>query len=416
MSMMKHKILIISLILLISFSSVLSNSYVLSAYGNSSYQNANAPKIPEDYIIKNVPYVSQETMFYCSYAVATMVFKYYGVNTSLYEVLYNSGIGHSLIYINNGFIGSYLLSQTNSDRNFLATVYGLSHQSWYPNADGMTKEDKWEVYWNGVKENISDDIPVITSVDPYTIPYLREKLNPSNNQTHYAHGFVIVGFNETNETVCYNDPAAGIWNDDVNGTYVYTSKEIFRNAVENTTGPKYFIESFTDQPSSPPLPKDKIFEMAHERNIKKMRGDLEFYSDFKLPLFPKLGVNAAEAFKRDLRIGSIHRISNVILYGLTATDQLINIYLPISIEKYNVSQYLLENENLTLICKHDYALLKKESNCWKNMTIFVLELSQIGKDNSFIKKLIKSIPITEKIRKELNKIISIEKTIIKSVV
>jgi hypothetical protein len=411
---MKIRILAVFVILAVIIMPIPSGLSFSSPNISQFYDSAS--KLSESHLIKGVLYVSQETGFYCSYAAPTMVFKYYGVNTSLHEVLYNSGIGHSLIYINHGFISSYQISSTNSDRNFLATVYGLYYQIWYPNAAAMTDEDRWEEYWDRVKQNISNDIPVITSVDPYTIPYLKEKLNPPNNQTHYAHGFVLVGFNETNETVCYNDPAAGIWNDDVNGTYVYIPKEIFRDAVQNTTATKYLIEIFTDQSNSPPLSKDKIFEMAHERNIRKMRGKLEAYSDLKLPLFPKLGANAVEAFKKNLRIGTARQMYTVFLYGLTDAEQLINIYLPISIEKYNASQYLLENENLSSICKHDSILLQKESNCWKNMTIFVLELSQIGKNNSFIKKLIKSIPITEKMGKELNEITVIEKAIIKSAV
>jgi hypothetical protein len=222
-----------------------------------------------------------------------------------------------------------------------------------------------------------------------------------------------VGFNETNGTVCYNDPAAGIWNDDVNGTYAYISKEIFRDAVQNTIATKYLIEIFTNQSNSPPLPKDKRFEMAHERNIQKMKGKLEAYSGLSLPLFPKLGIKAIEAFKKDLRIGITRRMATVFLYGITDYKQLIEVYLPISIEKYNVSQYLLENEGLSSVCKYDAILLQKESNCWKNMTIFVLELSYIVKNNGFLKSLIKSITITQKMKATLNEIISIEKAIIK---
>ena len=48
-------------------------------------------------IIENFPYVSQETNFYCTYACPTMIIKYFGINTSLYEVMFNSGVGYSLI-------------------------------------------------------------------------------------------------------------------------------------------------------------------------------------------------------------------------------------------------------------------------------------------------------------------------------
>jgi len=118
-----------------------------------------------------------------------------------------------------------------------------------------------------------------------------------------------------------------------------------------------------------------------------------------------------KAFERDLRIGITRRMATVFLYGITDYKQLIDVYLPISIEKYNASQYLLENENLSSVCKHDATLLQKEAKCWENMTIFVLELSYIVK-NSFLGSLIKSMPITHKMKETLNEITSIEKTII----
>jgi len=341
-----------------------------------------------------------------------MIFKYYGINTSLHEVLYNSGIGYSLIYINHGFIDSYQISQTPGERSFLATLYGLSYQIWYPDTSTVPDEECWQEYWTRTKQNISKDIPVTTSVDPYSLPYLRKKYNITDNETHYGHAIVLVGFNDTNATVCYNDPAAGLWNDEVNGTYVYISKETLKNVVQNTTATKYLIETFTNQSDSPPLPKNKRFEKAHERNIQKMKGKLEGYSDLRLPLFPKLGIKAVEAFKKDLRIGITRRMATVFLYGITDYQQLINVYLPIAIEKYNASQYLLENENLSSICKHDASLLQKESNCWENMTIFALDLSYILKNNGFLKSLIKSIVITQKMKKTLNEIISIERAII----
>lgn len=424
--MATKKIVAVSIVITIIITPLLWNLSSTSAVTVNSLKFDN-PNNKESHTIEGVPYVSQETFLYCAYATPTMIFLFYSINTTLHEVLYYSGIGHSLIYLKSAglslqhrFIGSTLISQVPNERNFLATLYNLSYQNWYPEISKMTNDNCWQKYWTRVKQNISNDVPVITSVDPYSIPYLKEKLNPPNNQTHGGHAFVLVGFNETNGTVCYNDPAAGIWNDDVNGTYVYISKDIFKGAVQNTTGTKYYIETFMNNSDPPPYTLEQRFRMSHERNTQKMKGKLGAYSDLKLPLFPHLGIKALKTFRRDLRIGITRRMITVLIYS--TDDEIINAFYncsPIVIEKLNASQYLLkitdflENETLSSICKHDASLLLKESNCWKNITKYISDLKEIRRNNSYLLTLILSIPVTAKMKKTLNEMISIEKEIIK---
>lgn len=425
MPIIKRIILIICVASLMMPTSFLSSLSVSSANTIEHSLIENSQSF-EDHIIEGVPYVSQETGFYCFYASSAMIFQYYGINASLHEVLYNSGIGHSLVYIKSDrrFITSHVISQ--SENNFLASLYGLSYSYSYQESVSVPfKEDYWEIFWLKVKENITKNIPVMTSVDPFSLPYLREKYNITDNETHGGHAVLIVGFNDSNQTVCYHDPAAGIWNDDENGTYVHLTKDIFKDAVENSImKERYQIVTFTNRSEVPPKSKDERFKLAHEQNIKKLLGVPEFYPDiYKIPFISKFGIDALKCFKKHLRFGRIRRRTTVYFYSkfINRNNEFYSVfnYATVPIEKLNISQYLdtlsneLEDENLSQICRYESNLFQNESDNWNKMNDYFYILYWLGsKYRLFFRILIKSIPTTLKMKKVLNEIISIEKAII----
>lgn len=55
-------------------------------------------ELQENHVIKGVPYVAQTEVNYCPYACETMVFNYMGLNTSLDELLFYSGVGYRHMY------------------------------------------------------------------------------------------------------------------------------------------------------------------------------------------------------------------------------------------------------------------------------------------------------------------------------
>ena len=381
----------------------------------------------ENHLIKGVPYVGQETYYYCAYATPTMIFQYYGINTTLHEVLYYSGIGSSLLYLKSilsvpqhVFWSSVLLSQSYSENSFLSTLYGLSFNYWIADQNIFEQNDSWQQYWSYVKENISQDIPVITGVDTYSIPHLRDHFNPPDNTTHGGHAILLIGYNETNGTVCYNDPAPALWDDAVNGTYVYISQDILRSAVENTTGTKYYIGTYQNDSDSSPLTIEKRLEKVHERNILKMKGDNSVYPDLGLLTSYYLGVKGLKMFRRDLRIGITHRMTTVRIYAKLISDPTVlpSLFDTIATEQLNASQYLLSikdslnDDNLKTLCDHDASLFIKESNSWKQMALLASDLNALGKTHRLLGTLLLSIPITLKMKKTLNEIISFENTII----
>jgi len=397
---------------------------------NEHYINSISEQLIIDetsHIIRDpsVPYVGQTTSFYCAYAVYTMIVQYYGYNASLHEILHHAGVGYGLSYcrfLNNIFFATYtparIINSGNqlglilSNRGFLLNLYNLSYN--YIIIPEQSPESRWHEYWMTIKETIQNDIPVKVTVDPYSLPYLREIWNISDNSIHGDHTILLVGYNESNQTVCYNDPAAAFWDEAINGTYTFIDIEVFRGAMVNCTGLQYMLEIIKLQDDFTPTSAEYRFEIAYERNIRKMMGVHSAYSsDFQHPYMTFRGINAVKIFKRDMQIG--------LTYRLLTFCQLINInyteleylFSKIIIEKHNASEYFLEHKLISLNYTYVGLLLQQESNCWNNVTNLILQVNEIGRNNSFFKTWFLTNQIIKDIIQGLNQIISIEEEIIK---
>lgn len=406
----------------------------------------NKAKGNEKHVIEGVPYVSQETNFYCAYACPTMILKYYGIKTSLQEVLYNSGVGYLLVYpsilLKYFPVSGYLGSQWLADRKFLASLYGLSYENWKANST-LSDEECWNDYWSKVKQNITKDIPVKTAVNvnqiylPSEIKGLQQlfrfninilsefmwKLIPSG-----IHDIVLVGFDEREGKVCYNDPQHGLWGKPCDGTYVWMNLKNLRKAVSSVKigkfESKYSIEVFK-KTSSAPLRKKEAFEKAHKRNIEKMKGNPSAYD--KRYRHCALGINALKLLKKDLERGmqnhskllsvykrtglKLHffqKINDFILDRTYYDSNISNVYGCIAIEKQTVFQYLDEKINLSSICHKEKRYLQCEIENWKNL---VLYFSEFIEKNIFMRKS-KALNIIKNMNYTIDRILSIENKII----
>ena len=397
------------------------------------------PEIREEYgmhhIICDVPYVSQETDFYCIFACPAMIFKYHKLNTSLHEVLYNSGAGHSMAYSLPFFkrlpVGCGMVSKWDADCSFLADLYGLSFEKWQADKT-LSEEERWHEYWIRVKQNITQNIPIMTNVDPSFLTSIRNSVRKelgisegiwtkiSDRLWELApsgilHAIVLVGFNETNGTVCYNDPAAALFGHPEDGTYAWMNLTKFRKAIWRLSlyNPfSYYIEIF-ENTSDSPFDKKEAFELAHERNIKKMKGNLSAYDEYVVYEWgcTNLGINALKALKKDLSKGIQCRLTTIFIYKTTCTWYLfpqrykfclmlntafpsafnmseclsvLNYYDQIAIEKYNMSRYLWNNQylfddtNISDMCRHDAILLGYEAENWTKLACSFSKFLQRG--------------------------------------
>lgn len=412
---MKYYNLIILCIVITCFNPLVSAS-------NIKIEDNFRVSYDDTYIIKDFPYVGQNR-YSCAFASLTMIYQYFGKNITLDEFLHNSGVGYSAIYTNFKILdlanikgiplAGCTISQNPCNLKYLALLYGLKTNdiSIKKIFKKQTEEELWEDYWTKIKNIIKKDIPIITSVDPLSLPFYIENVKNIQEGDHAGHAIVIIGFNESNNTVCYNDPGTYLFNKSDEGKYVYLSKDIFRDAVRNTSGSKYYISTLEPDPSKPVLSDQEIFNICHKLNIEKMQGKIGPYFglslDIKLPFF---GINAFKSFKKCL-INPIRRIDLIKNIGNTNIRLLNYTFYFFSLEKETISNYLIKEHSP--IYENEASLLSKESQYFKKLKDNLIELYNISINNSILKAFIVSKTLVEDMINDIDKIIQLEQDIIK---
>jgi len=443
---MNKKIHAIFTILLLTIFPAVSSLSVLSTNSNIFYNNSDS------HLIKGVPHVSQETAFYCLLASPTMVFKYYGVNTTLREVVYNSGAGYSLVYpfpeSNKVPTPGSHLTFSYGDRSFLASLYGLSYENFRSN-NTLTDDECWQEYWEKVKQNISEDIPVIANVESNNFVYYAFNKNESVIPNWLlniipstgGHVIVLVGFNESNETVCYLDPASTLYEKTSEGHYNWMNINYFKTAVSKYPLP-YSYGIFTNT-SNDPLPREEMFEKAHKRNMEKLKGNISVYdlSDFE-KFFEniwnktKIGINASKELKKDYEKGVKNPFKTILNYKfckyagirrliIDFLAQLLFSYLNIPqalfefiqqnnflnvivTDKLYTSEYLNENIDIGISIESEAILFEQEAENWSKLLTYNSEIKKRGFFISFPRALL----IINKMERIMENIIAIEENII----
>lgn len=431
---------------------------------NGDIENNN---LPTSHLILNVPYVSQETDFFCTYACPTMIFNYYDFNTSLKEILFYSGVGYSTVY-SHDLLKRFLIGCTGTcnwkaDRSFLAEQFGLKYDEDGINFLFDNEEEKWDSYWHKIKENISNNRPVITYVSPTFLSSIRNVMKDNLNIPDFifenipdflwkifpsipTHMITIIGYNETNQTICYNDPSAELFGNASYGTYAWMNLSLFRKSMnylsKRASLHAYKLGSFKET-SNEAYAKNEAFLRAYERNIEKMKGNSNAYDEHILKNWSVsfLGIEAFKELNRNLDNGLFQRFSTIWIYKFISTfflfpaiylvyylcelfipsvintddfQEQMNYCIQLSIEKNYIADYLNEVKNtfnssiIKGLCNQNSDLLYQEK-------IFCEKLGY--NFSSFLSKgLLISYPlsciIADKMQMHLDNIISIEEQLL----
>ncbi len=359
--------------------------------------NSSGFGLPAAHLISGISYVAQDKMNFCVYACLAMIFNHLGLNTSIDELAFYDGVGYIHSYIADTRLPQERLY---GGMDFIASVFGLAQHSWRPTDENLSADELWNQFYSYLRENISQDIPVATGVNPFSLPSLRDQF-PINDLLWKTllpsgrHVILIIGYNDTNHSVCYNDPNAGYYGDGRYGDHAWMPLSTLRNARE--TGEITF--SFTYTPESPPLTKEAAFQEAFQRNINALAGNV---TDF----WPgPYGINAtaqmfqaytpgANTSQETIRLykaqgklsvsyhlnHAMHRLCELLAPGRPNVFDIIlagekNPFHQIAVGKHIVTDYL---ENCTVypgLCMNQSILLRGEAAAWDqlaaNYTIFL---------------------------------------------
>ncbi len=400
----------------------------LSAY-DIPVSTINTPDFLEKYSIEGVPYVAQNGKYLCYYACLTMIFNFMGLNTSLEEMSFYGGVGYTHTYNSEERLpneGIYL----NLDVVF--EVFGITQHNWWLLDDNLTKDEIWKQYYTMLKENITKDIPVVIGVNPFSLPSLRDQFNINDFiwDTLFPPGYhliVVLGYNDTNQSICYNDPNAGFFGASCYGDHAWTSLNNFREAIEKNKHSYYSI--YTYKQSNQPYPKKEAFEVALRKNIENLKGN---------SIYRHRGINASKMMLEDFLPGKnksqetshlykeyggtgVKNILITVMYKLFSVlyPQKVNIFdiLMIGIEdpfkaiaigKEHTAAYLQHCPVQPNVCKNQSILLRQEAEKWneisKKYTVFL-------RQGVFLSDL-RAILLMNKIQNLMEEIIDIEETII----
>jgi len=425
----------------------LSSSFNVSSSDIYSFSTKNS-EIPDSYLIKNVSYVSQETNFFCSYASSTMVFKYYGINISLIDVLYHSGVGYSEVYRNKQDFRiprpGWFNCQTSLTYEFISDLYGLSFETLVINPN-LPDEEKWIKEWTNIKQNISNDIPIAIYVDELVLaadnfgfgifyPILKQ------SDLRFGHVITILGYNETNQSICYNDPIYGVYDKSDFGMYRWVDVEKFKTSTRRISENIWAL-LFINISKKPTL-IEEAFSISHSRNIKKLKGNSSIYSNnLGKTENTSFGINAVRRLRQDFEEGINNRVFTYYKYKLYNRFGLIyslmnylhksypllfkytldmivlddnDIYTNIASEKNFTADYLnkmkntLNNEDLLEICEYESTLFKYEAENWTKMAEYYSEFRKKG----IFMPITQGLKIMNKMADALDNIIAIEEAII----
>lgn len=403
-------------------------------------------RIPEFFLLENVKYVPQETSTSCFYASIEMIFSYLGIDMDLEEAMFYSGVGYTLLYQkedNNLPLPGVFISQL-EDIEFLVEIFGINftYNAWVPEPDDNNQDIIWEKYWTGVKENISKNRPIITSVDPLVLPSVRKQFDiPEKIWDHllsfFGHSIVLIGYNESNQTVCFNDPAAGYFGNPNYGNYCWMDLNLFRKAVSEKLGRLHLIMSFNE--TNERITKKDAFEQAIERNLIKLKG-INFSSQY-LEIFEKisegefsLGIEAVKDLREDLNFGLRLRTKTIYSYktfGMQYKRAKLNLLIDsfkLKIPYQDLESLLLPQQNMFHLLAEDREivynylknvdyykdlkteaeLFKKEAELWNDIG----SLYEIFLRRGFLLGILRSNVIMIRIARRLNHIIDIQEEII----
>ncbi len=243
----------------------------------------------ESHVIDGVPIVGQDSRFYCTIASHTMILNYYGFNFTKYDVLYLMGGGYSLFYRSSRYLipfSSVGCAFRPSSYNFVASVLGLEFQTFHvkwANPKSIIKERLLSC----IKENISKDQPVLINLDDtilfsdhigIKLPAIVWRFVPIEAD----HAIVVVGYNESNQSICYNDPMYSILGDEQKGAYIWVDEDIFMEAFYKFTlfkpyfSSTYRVKSY-EKPEIPVYDEALVISQTYQRNLKRLEGNPDYY-------------------------------------------------------------------------------------------------------------------------------------------
>ncbi|MHA2024306.1 MAG: C39 family peptidase [Candidatus Thorarchaeota archaeon] len=201
----------------------------LGAQGATTPQQTFVPSA--DALLAPQDYIWQEINGFCAWAATAMAMQYAGVDMDLYDVFAASTIGFSFAYFKFEetlllFPGA-LLTQV-EPTHFLANLYGVNYTQYFgsgiPDLEQTVQVYSSQGINTGVidgeahavdfmRSTIDSGYPILISVDPMFLPASDYDILRDQDLSGGGHGILVVGYNDSAQTVTILDPGVGSFGD-----------------------------------------------------------------------------------------------------------------------------------------------------------------------------------------------------------
>ncbi|MFX0106760.1 MAG: C39 family peptidase [Candidatus Hodarchaeota archaeon] len=181
--------------------------------------------------ISGVPYQWQEINGFCHWAALSMALQHAGTPLDLHTLFAASGIGFSAAYLRYEQYALHLpgvMFKQMEPLPIIADLFGLNITLYLDNSEGFgalyaqamdawgieyTNINGWSNSLNLLKATIDEGHPLVIWTDPYFLPAidynLARNLGLQSEDTGSGHAIVVIGYNDTSETVEILDPGVG---------------------------------------------------------------------------------------------------------------------------------------------------------------------------------------------------------------
>ena len=221
------------------------------------------------------------------------------------------------------------------DYKFLANLLGLKFEIWSPEKR-IDRNKQWDDYWEALKNNIKNGMPVISALDPIAWPLYREHRNWTGKIPVLPRSCcitLVVGFNQSNNSVCIIDQYVGA----EKGNYIWVNVSDFKTSVERAT---YYINDvryrmYLFEKNDIFFDEEFVYKQAHIRNIERIKGEKTAYDPHDIHTnFKELGINALKSMRQDIKTSLIRQIA---LYNII--NRVTKNIIP-SVSEYPFKQFL----------------------------------------------------------------------------
>ena len=307
--------------------------------------------------VTGVSYVWQEINGFCMWAAVSMALQHAGVPLGLHELFVASGIGFSASYLryeeNMLFVPGAFYRQLDP----LETVtrfYGLNTSIYMDSSTelGMaflelgvnfTSLNTWDEAFSFLKQTIASGHPLVLWTDPYYLPHddydVVREIGLTSAISGSGHAILVVGYNDTDETVQVMDPGIGAFGEhfgypDEGSWYYNINQSSLRNAWSSMAYGAFLI-----RPGAGKV--DGFTQQLATLIIERMRGDRTSYAPQEEGLFFwNFGSDAFRGLAYDLTAEGLSSYIADMQIEDTETKALVLTVLGLMFEGYLDVQYL----------------------------------------------------------------------------